>query len=193
MKIFSLIAGVLCVLIALLMFLIGSVVGGIILLLIGGVNLFLYVKNRNTPKKAEPEFVAEYTKFDDFEFFVAGCNYYQNALSELLTMENEEYSFPKSKFLEEVFERCYQYDIEYAPAQLVDEPQNEHDPNALAVFVYGDKIGYVAKEDQHAVRSFDIDHAEAEIYGGKYKEPDEDEIVRGETPYKAKLHIYVKK
>ena len=92
-----------------------------------------------------------------------------------------------------MFDRCYQYDIEYAPAQLVDELQNEYDPNAIAVLVYGDKIGYVAKQDQAAVRSLDIDHAEAEIYGGKYKEPDGGEVITGETPLRAKLHLYTEK
>lgn len=191
MKIISLIAGIVCIVVALLLFLIGSVIGGIVLFLIGAVNILLYVKNKNKPKQAE--YVPEYMKYDDHEFFVAGSNYNQDVLSELLTMENEEYKLPKSKFLEEVFERCYQYDIEYVPVQLVDEPQNEYDPNALAVFVYGDRIGYVSKQDQASVRTLDIDHAEAEIYGGKYKEPDGDEIITGETSYKAKLHIYTKK
>lgn len=193
MKIVSLIAGIVCIVLALLLFLIGSVVGGIILLIIGAINLLLYFRQKNAPKKAESDFVSEYTKFDDFEFFVAGCDYNQEALSKLLTMKNEEYLLPKSKFLEEVFERCYQFDIEYAPAQLVDEPENEYDPNAIAVFVHDERIGYVAKKDQATVKSFDIDHAEVEIYGGKYKEPDGDEIIKGETPYKAKLHIYTEK
>lgn len=191
MKIFSLIAGIACIIIALVMFLIGSVIGGIILLLIGAINLFLYVKNKNKPKETET-YVPEALKYDDHEFYVAGSEYNQEVISELLTMKNEEYSLPKSKFLEEVFDRVYQYDIEYLPAQLVDEPENEYDPKAIAVYVYEDRIGYIAKSDQEAVRSLQIDHLEAEIYGGKYKEPGDDEVITGETPYKAKLHVYVK-
>ena len=196
MKIISLIIGIICIVIALLMFLIKSIGAGIVLLLLGLLNLFLYYRQKH--KKPEQEhqaadFVHEMQQYAMHDFRVAGFDYNQDVLADLLEDENEDYKLPKSKFLEEVFERCYQYDVEFYPAELVDEPDNEYDPNAIAVYVEDERIGYIAKRDQAAVRALDPDRIEAEIYGGKYKEPDDDEILTGSTPYKAMLHIYTKR
>lgn len=196
MKIISLIIGIICILVALLMLLIKSIGAGIVLLLLGLLNLFLYYRQKHKKPAQEhqtTDYVPEALQYDSHDFHVSGFDYYQDALSEFLEDENEDYKLPKSQFLEEVFERCYQYDVEYYPADLVDEPENEYDPNAIAVYVEGERIGYIAKRDQAAVKALDPDRIEAEIYGGKYKEPDDEEILTGSTPYKAMLHIYTKR
>ena len=196
MKIISLIIGIICIVVALLMFLIKSIGAGIVLLLLGLLNLFLYYRQKYKkpePEHHEPDYVHEMQQYAMHDFRVAGFDYNQEILADLLEDENEDYKLPKSKFLDEVFERCYQYDVEFYPAELVDEPDNEYDPNAIAVYVEDERIGYIAKRDQEAVRALDPDRIEAEIYGGKYKEPDDDEILTGSTPYKAMLHIYTKR
>lgn len=196
MKIISLIIGIICIVIALLMFLIKSIGAGIVLLLLGLLNLFLYYRQKHKKPEPEPQasdYVHEMQQYAMHDFRVAGFDYNQDVLADLLEDENEDYKLPKSKFLEEVFERCYQYDVEFYPAELVDEPDNEYDPNAIAVYIEDERIGYIAKRDQAAVRALDPDRIEAEIYGGKYKEPDDDEILTGSTPYKAMLHIYTKR
>lgn len=127
------------------------------------------------------------------ELFVAGFDFRQKELKSLLTEENDDYSLPKKAFLEEVAERTYQYYTETYPATLVPEPDNEYDPNAIAVYVDDLHIGYIQKKDQNQVDLDQIESVEAEIYGGKYKDIDfsdyEEELVKGETPYKAKLII----
>lgn len=192
MKKLNLILGIVCVVLGLIMFLI-SVPFAIILILIGAFNIFLYFRAKNKPV---PEPVAEAAEplldldYDELEVRVAGFDFYQDELKELLYDENYEYTLSPKDFKEEVFQRTYQYLTEYYPAKIVPEPENEHDPNALAVFVEGVRIGYIPRKDQNKVNAFDTDTIEAEIYGGKYKELDEDDkIITGETPYKALLHF----
>lgn len=133
---------------------------------------------------------------DTIELFVAGYDFKQNELKSLLEYENDEYTLSKKDFLETVADRVYQFDTEYLPATIVHE-DNEHDSNALAVYVDNLHIGYIARKDQKKVNLDNIAAAEVEIYGGKYKEINfddyEETIVKGETPYKARLIITLKK
>ena len=58
-------------------------------------------------------------------------------------------------------------------------------------------IGYISKKDQKRIDLDRIQQVDAEIYGGKFKEinyDDYEETIRqGETPYKAKLYVTLKK
>lgn len=132
---------------------------------------------------------------DTIELFISGYDFKQDELKSLLEYENDEYTLSKKDFLETVADRVYQFDTEYLPATIVHE-DNEHDPNALAVYVDGLHIGYIARKDQKKVNLGNIAAAEVEIYGGKYKEINfddyEETIVKGETPYKARLIITLK-
>lgn len=135
------------------------------------------------------------TQSSTIELNVVGFDFKQDELKSLLECENEDYTLSKKDFLENVAERAYQYEIEYYPAEIVHE-ENEHDPNALAVYVEDVHIGYIARKDQKKIDFDQIASAEVEIYGGKYKEVDyndyEETIVKGETPYKARIYIKIK-
>jgi hypothetical protein len=131
---------------------------------------------------------------EQIEIKVAGFDHYQRELKKCLHEKNEDYKLSAKAFREEVFERCYEYETEWLLAEIVPEPENEHDPNALAVYVDNVRIGYIPKKDQKKVNSVTLINAYAEIYGGNFKETDEyDEIVRGSTPYKAMLHLTIEK
>ena len=190
MKYFYLICGIFLVAAGLLL-LLAVPVPGIIFIAIGAFMLYCFSKTKKKPKEPEPVL----SPSEDFvEIYVAGFDYRQEELKELLREENEDYNLGKKAFLENVFDRCYQYEIEYYPARLVPE-DNEHDPTAIAVFVEDLKIGYIPRKDKHLIDLEKISKVEAEIYGGKYKEPSIDDdyneiIEKGETPYKAKLYIY---
>lgn len=153
------------------------------------------IKNLFKKNSVEPEVpeVVE-TPTEMIEIKVAGFDFYQNELKELLTMPNEDYSLSAKAFREEVFDRCYQFDTEWLSAEIVPEPENEFDPNALAVYVDGVRIGYVPRKDQAKVNSVTPTSVDVEIYGGKFKDLDEDDnIIKGETPYKANLYLTVEK
>lgn len=189
-------------------FLIGGIVivfGGLVLLLatptgivfiIAGIAFIIYSRKYKPKPKQEKTIPTPPPAYETLELNVAGFDYFQRELKELLNEENEDYTLSKKQFLENVFEKCYQYEIEYYPARLERE-DNEYDPNAIAVYVDDVKIGYVARKDQKLIDFDRIIKVEATIYGGKYKEPSIEEydevILKGETPYKALLTIDMKK
>ena len=133
-------------------------------------------------------------------FPVAGLRYYEADIIENLLFENSEYDMPKKEIIESYM--CdmyiYKYDPFYAHADLVPEPDNPHDPDAIKVVVYDILIGYVpakrTKSIKELLNSGKIIVIGCEIYGGPYKVlPDEDSnIIRGKTDIKSKICIEYK-
>ncbi len=190
MRILCLIGAVLFIAAGLLL-LIAVPVVGVISIAIGAFLIYQFKKLKKSPTVEQ-----SFDDIDDTQIFnVAGFDYRQDELQELLHEENPDYTLTKKSFIENADGRVYQYDMEYYPARLVPE-NNEHDPNAIAVYVEDVKIGYIARKDQKDIDFEKIKEAEAEIYGGKYKEVSfddyEETIVTGETPYRARLYITLK-
>lgn len=185
---------ILCILIAVggLVLCLAEPVMGIIFIAIGIALFLLAGRKKPEPKEAVqpvPEPAEFVESFDHIK--LSGYNYYQKELASLLDEKTEEYKFSAKKMAEEYLGRVYEYEMSYVPVSLVPEPDNEFDPNAIAVYCDDMKIGYIPREDQASVTG--IEFAEAQIYGGRYKEIDGDEIdyelVTGETPYKAEIMV----
>lgn len=128
---------------------------------------------------------------------VAGVKYYKNNFIGLL-VENDDYYMSKSEILEDYYEddRIYEYDIYDGTAELVPEPDNKYDSNAIAVVVDGCKIGHVPAELCAKVsKLIDDEHVfDVSIMGGPYKEvvSDDDgnlQIERGSLNFTATLTI----
>lgn len=116
---------------------------------------------------------APLTKSENFR--IAGLQYYSKEIMQQLSLKNEDYSLPK-KDLTDIYDegdRIFQYEFNNTPVKLVQEPDNEHDPNAIAVFVDTTKIGYIKKGScshvKNLLRSEMIEKTEIEITGGDYK------------------------
>ena len=180
-----------------LLLMLAKPIGGIIGIL-AGVAAIVYGRKYSKRKKTEHDYVQQIineTQTDEFK--VAGYDYRQDELAQLLDTPNEEYMLSKKQFAEEVIDRVYQFETEWYNARLEDEPDNEYDPNAIAVYADDVKIGYIQRKDQAQVNKLrpNAISMEVEIYGGQYKEPTYDtfgefESIRtGETPYKATLYI----
>lgn len=194
MKIIIRILGIVLAILGLLLCIVTPVVG--IIAVIAGILLAVFAPKLAKPKDVQPDLVADPipqpVQEKDVKYFtVAGFDHYQNELAALLEEKNEEYSYSAKKMMEEYLGRIYQYEIEYRLVQFVPEPENEFDPNAIAVYCDGVKIGYVPIKNQKDVEG--LTSAEAEIYGGKWKEVVGDEydyeLETGETPYKASISI----
>ncbi len=146
------------------------------------------VKSKKTEHEEKHEEEPEIEMME--QYLVAGFDYYQDELKEFLTEPNDEYN---SKDID----REYEYFTEWETAELKEEPDNEFDSGAIAVYVQGVKIGYVAKKNQAALRG--VKTADVEIFGGKYRQAVFDEygefekIETGESPYKAMLYIKSRK
>ena len=132
-----------------------------------------------------------------YDFHVAGISYRdQKEIEDLLT-ENEEYDFGKKKIVEEGLEgkKIYRYDIYYESANLVPDPENSHDPNAVKVITGGVFVGYVpakkVKEVTELINNNPDSKIKCEIYGGPYKIliDEGSGIEKDSTPFGANVHI----
>lgn len=65
-------------------------------------------------------------------------------------------------------ERIYEYPITNISVQLVPEPNNEYDKNAISVRLNGKTIGYIPTEDTKEVKTRLNQSYVAEVSGGKF-------------------------
>lgn len=105
---------------------------------------------------------------------VRGESFYEESFNEL-RYKNYEYDYSKKEIIEEGLDghRIYQYDFDPVNVELIDEPDNPKDPNAIAVYVCGHQIGYVPHGSTAHIRNvrekYGIQRITAEMGGGKYK------------------------
>ena len=77
---------------------------------------------------------------------VAGTYYKKEEILELAE-ENPDY-FCTKKELEEMvdsYEKIYEYSFFPGKVELIEEPDNEHDPNAIKVMIDNVHVGYIKK------------------------------------------------
>lgn len=137
---------------------------------------------------------------------VAGTSYHLDAIMELAE-DNPDYDMTQREIIDAGMEeeRIYQYTFPDSPVELVDDPDNEYDPNAIKVLIAGQHIGYIKRGSTGRVhnlqRSDRVLGVTAEIYGGKYKvvicDDDDDgtehyDLIRDETGYGAAIEILVR-
>lgn len=136
---------------------------------------------------------------------VAGTSYHLDAIM-ALAQENPDYDLTKREIIDDGLtdERIYQYTFADGPVELVDDPDNEYDPNAIKVLVAGQHIGYIKRGSTGRIhrlqRSDRVLGVTAEIYGGKYKVvicDDDDgaehyDLIKDETGYGAAIEILVR-
>lgn len=105
---------------------------------------------------------------------VAGTTYHLDAIMELAE-DNPDYDMTQREIIDAGMEeeRIYQYTFPDSPVELVDDPDNEQDPNAIKVLVAGQHIGYIKRGSTCRIhklqRSGRVLGVTAEIYGGRYK------------------------
>lgn len=105
---------------------------------------------------------------------VAGTSYHLDAIM-ALAQENPDYDLTKREIIDDGLtdERIYQYTFADGPVELVDDPDNEYDPNAIKVLVAGQHIGYIKRGSTGRVHNLQragrVLGVTAEIYGGRYK------------------------
>lgn len=137
---------------------------------------------------------------------VAGTSYHLDAIM-ALAQENPDYDLTKREIIDDELtdERIYQYTFTDGPVELVDDPGNEYDPNAIKVLVAGQHIGYIKRGSTGRVHNLQragrVLGVTAEIYGGKYKvvlcDDDDDgaeryDLIKDETGYGAAIEILVR-
>lgn len=160
------------------------------------------------PPKPEPPKPVIPAKSDENIFPVAGVSFREDAIVKL-ARKNSNYSLSKSDIIDMGMtdKEIFRYRWGTRPAELVPEPDNPHDSNAVKVMVDGVHIGYIkAVSCEHVLQLLANDRIRrvtCEIGGGPYKEVSEDfdyktldstySLDRGENPIWAKVKITEKK
>ena len=135
---------------------------------------------------------------------VTGTSYRQKEI-ESLGEENPIYEYSKRELIDEEYEgeKVYYYDFNPSTVELIEEPDNKFDPNAVKVVIDSVFVGYIKKGScthvKNLLKSGRIAKIDAEIHGGKYKllysEYDEDkdkevyEVETGESNYYVTVEI----
>lgn len=151
----------------------------------------------------------EITGLEIIEFKAAGTSHSQPSIRKAIKSEiecggfYEQYNgYTNKEIKEETFgDRVYQYDLEeFSECELKLEPNNEYDPDAIAIYVHDFKVGYVPKksfikkrrEILNALGTDKIDNVSVQLYGGKYKYFDDVKVVTGSTEYGLLVEITIK-
>jgi len=135
---------------------------------------------------------------------VAGVRHYEETLLGMMA-PNYLYKFKKQELIDccQTDEPIYKDTIEDGILEIVPEPDNPHDPNAIKVLINEKLVGYIAAKDcEHLLDVIENDKVVStacKIYGGKYKIVNEDYDVAkdrstysmeyGEDPYGITLYI----
>lgn len=135
---------------------------------------------------------------------VTGMNYRMESLL-ALAVENDDYHLSKRAMIEDGLteERVYEYGFYPTRTELIPEPDNPYDPNAIKVVVNGQHVGYIkagfCSHLLRVIREGRIERIRCIIGGGRYKylavedyTEDGDEIYtldNDETPYFVHLKI----
>ena len=87
------------------------------------------------------------------EYKVAGITYHIDDIMESLASENDDFLLSRSELRQEYDDgdRVEQFTFDIQHAELVEEPDSPHDPNAIRIDADGVTIGYVSKNDQKEV------------------------------------------
>ena len=138
------------------------------------------------------------------EFKVSGITFYYEEFFKKFAEENDDFSLSSAELKEEYSDgdKVFKYTYNFNNVELVPEPTNEHDPNAIRVEADGFLLGYIEKNKTARVKELLSDpsfrYIKLEVGGGEYKHiyEDEDEklkIEKDESGPFAVVSIYLEK
>ncbi len=161
--------------------LIAIAAGGVLFLVLGGFCIWIsrnWQRQANAPgsaavplkHKADSTPIASRHSLTKEDFDVAGVYYRLNAI-EALRQENPQWMnlpAPGDKPI-----TIYRYKFKLKPVQLIPEPENKHDPNAIKVVIAGQHLGYISSNETAHVHQIldtrDVVYISAWIRGGEEK------------------------
>lgn len=145
-------------------------------------------------------------KIKEIRFRVTGVSHYEKDIIEKLGKYNSVYD-SKASELKELYpfgETIYEYNFMDLNPELIPEPDNEYDPNAVMVVVNNVKVGYIKKGScsraNNLLNSPDFVDVRVDIHGGKYKRvycytdddgKDKIDVDRGDGPLHVDIDILV--
>lgn len=132
-----------------------------------------------TTESASEEIPSESVKSNKINYVertyhVAGTSFRESCI-ELLGSKNADYDMTKKELTDfgMTDERIWEYEFDPSNVELIPEPENPHDPNAVKVIVDGEHVGYIKKGScKHILKLIAEDRIlriDCEIGGGNYK------------------------
>lgn len=134
-------------------------------------------------------------------FKVAGVQHHMDEIRSL-GFENPDYKMSKREIIDSDMtdEKIWEYDFCGGEVELVPEPDNTYDSNAIKVLIDGKHVGYIksgsCSEIRSALEDGRIQRITCQIGGGRYKmvcediEDDTYEVNYDETSYFVRLTVY---
>lgn len=130
-------------------------------------------------------------------FKAAGISNYAKAVKSLAEGKENDWYTATAKEIKDASmdeERIYQYDFNVRYTELIPEPNNQYDKNAIKIVADGEHIGYVPKAKCKTVKEImdtkEIKGIHCDLYGGKYKYVSSSGTDKGETEYGATVDIF---
>lgn len=128
------------------------------------------------PEKDVPESmsVSSGSKLMKEDFFVVGVSYYPNSIK-LISSINPDWKLSAKQAIDAGFagQKIFRYSYINKPVKLIPEPDNPEDKNAIAVYIAGEKVGHISREDNvhvgQILRQRSIKYITASVKGGEYK------------------------
>lgn len=126
---------------------------------------------------------------------VAGTSYHINEIMSL-AFENSDYNLSKKEMIEQslIDEKVFQYTFSPIKTELIPEPTNAHDPNAVKVIVDGSHVGYIKSGSCSHIKKLlqsGIDlKITSDFFGGNYKLVTEDYDDDGNERYSLEKDSY---
>lgn len=167
-----------------------------------GILSVLFGKKEQAPAKTQPQ-VGE---VKTVRHKVAGTSFRQAEIK-AMGKKNPDYALTKAELFKRGLTEVYEYTFWPVKAQLVPEPENPHDPNAIKVLVDGVHVGYIKAGSCAHVRKLlqenRIEKIVPQIVGGKSKSLvtydadakrlDDYTLERDDSPFGVHLNITEKK
>lgn len=133
-----------------------------------------FSKNESTISSKTKQAFNKNSPSQELVLDVVGTYYCADAFPKIMN-KRREYSFKPETLLKNnrANQRIYKYYYTEIPAELVLEPTNKHDTNAVKVVVKGEKIGYIpadmTKEVRNIIGNYHLISVIATLTGGGYK------------------------
>lgn len=170
----------------------GTVIFGLAVgfaLLLWGLKKKGYVKKTAVSHQIEDRTLKEET------FHAVGVSHYENNIRKL-TCSNPEWKQTTAQIRSsgKVGKRIFKHNYINKPVKLIIEPNNPHDPNAVAVIIAGELVGYISTEDNIHVKEIlqkhEIKSLSGFIGGGEYKTvTDDGHVIKDEVSFSVNVRI----
>lgn len=156
--------------------------------------LYWGLKKKGYIKRHVPQAQIPARTLKEENFCAAGVNYYEDNIQKL-ACSNPDWKLTASEIINrnKAGKPVFRYNYINKPVQLIPEPENEHDSNAIIVQIAGEKVGYISRSEnihvKDILRHSEIESISAFIGGGEYKTIQENGVVMKD---KSSLNVNVR-